>query len=200
MPFIPEPALKVVKIPIEIREGKIRFFYEGPLPQISEGTRGDLIVPEYSVQDKDLQKLLSSERKIPFLKGKTILYVHVVIDHCYGAAFLKEAIPEDICWPKQLYFVKIMLQEPLFLLMRGTKKPTLSPVKCQATAEYGLMGGSLNQIYTNISQRYERYRVSHSGNVFKKIFFENEKDAPLVPLEKLRLNRELLFEERFYNE
>ena len=43
---------------------------------------------------------------------------------------------------------------------------------------------SLNQAYTLISQKYEKHRGSHTGNVFNKVFYQEGDDY--YPLETLR--------------
>ena len=37
MPFIPDEQEKTVKIPIQVRNGRIQFYFDGPLPLPSDG-------------------------------------------------------------------------------------------------------------------------------------------------------------------
>ena len=54
MPFIPDEQEKTVKIPIQVRGGRIQFYFDGPLPLLEEGVIGDLVVPYYALRRKDV--------------------------------------------------------------------------------------------------------------------------------------------------
>jgi hypothetical protein len=200
MSYYPDPSLKTVKIPVKIKNGLIEFYFEGPLPEIENGTLGDLIVPSYSVKNPKLKKLLSEERKIPLLKKDTILFVHVQVQADGKHIFRIGAIPDEGALKEDLNFVPISLEETLYLYLRGTKHPTLCDVKCKAIHEEDLRAKSLNHIYTLISEKYEKNRISHTGNVFKKIFYEDEIKMSLFPIDRFRHNREILFDNRFVND
>ena len=200
MSYVPDPFSKMIKIPIEIKKGNIEFYFEGPLPELKDGTLGDLLIPAYAVTNSNLRKLLSEERKIPLLKKDTILFVQVSAPTLDNKIIEFEAIPEEYGIKVKINFVPIVIEEPLYLYLRGTKHPTLSNVKCKTTADEEINATSLNHIYTLISQRYEINRISHTGNVFKKIYY-NDKDAKcLLPIERFRRKREILFDNRFFND
>lgn len=59
MAFIPDEQEKTVKIPIQIRKGRIQFYFDGPLPLLEEGLIGDLVVPALAVLDPKARKLFS---------------------------------------------------------------------------------------------------------------------------------------------
>jgi hypothetical protein len=42
MSFIPDEQKKTVKIPIQVRNGRIQFYFHGPLPDLKEGIIGDI--------------------------------------------------------------------------------------------------------------------------------------------------------------
>ena len=48
-------------------------------------------------------------------------------------------------------------------------------------------GGSINQAYTRLSERYEPRRKSHAGNVFQQVLFETTPGGHVRPLDDLRL-------------
>jgi hypothetical protein len=77
MPFIPDEQEKTVKIPIQVRGGRIQFYFDGPLPLLEEGVIGDLVLPAFAVLDPKARKLFSEERKIPLFKKGTLLYVQL---------------------------------------------------------------------------------------------------------------------------
>jgi len=65
MAFIPDEHEKTVKIPIQVRDGQIQFYFDGPLPDLKEGIIGDLVLPYDAVVDPKARKLFSEKRRIP---------------------------------------------------------------------------------------------------------------------------------------
>jgi len=200
MAFIPDPLSKTVKIPVEIKKNNVEFYFEGPLPEIMDGTLGDLVVPLYAVKDTKFKNLLSEERKIPLLKKGTDLFVQIHFDVNDGNLEIIEADPNECGVKVKMKFARIILEENLFLYLRGTKHPILSSSKCKSVLINNVRGDSLNHIYTLLSELYEKDRISHTGNVFKKIFFWDRVSKCLLPIERFRRMREILFEDRFYND
>ncbi len=200
MMFIPDPFSKIVKIPIEIKNGKVEFYFEGSLPEIKDGTLGDLFVPAYAVKNEKIIILLSEERNIPLLKKGTELFVQIQTN--VESKDLEEIVadPEECGVLVKKKFMRIVLEDPLYLILKGTKHPVLSGAKCKAIKNNNISGISLNHIYTLISQLHESERISHTGNVFKKIYYEDKTAKCLFPIERFRRKREILFENRFYND
>jgi hypothetical protein len=200
MTFIPDPFSKIVKIPIEIKNGKVEFYFEGSLPEIKEGTLGDLFVPAYAVKNEKIKILLSEERNIPLFKKGTELFVQIQTNVESKDLEEKMADPEECGVLVKKKFIRIVLDAPLYLILKGTKHPVLSGAKCKAINNKNISGLSLNHIYTLISQLYESERISHTGNVFKKIYYEDKTEKCLFPIERFRRKREILFDNRFYND
>ena len=48
-----ESEAKTVTIPIKVIDGKITYFYDGPMPKLKEGAIGDLTVQESDILDID---------------------------------------------------------------------------------------------------------------------------------------------------
>jgi len=46
---------------------------------------------------------------------------------------------------------------------------------------------SVNQAYTNISTEFEKYRRSHTGNVFHKVYYKDENSNRWLKLDNHRL-------------
>ena len=46
---------------------------------------------------------------------------------------------------------------------------------------------SVNQAYTIISTEFEKYRRSHTGNVFNKVYYKDENTNTWSKLDNLRL-------------
>lgn len=161
---------KTVRIPIRVINGEIKYFYGGELPLIENGVIGELILPEYSIKDERFIQVSQMEEKVEFLKSETSIAVGIS----------KKSIPEDkkkfllkiptVVWTTDSY-VQVELLEPLFLLIRGSKKSTLSNVKCYIPS-LQCEADSINSAYSIISQAFETHRRSHTGNVFEKCFFQ----------------------------
>lgn len=171
---------KTVVIPAKYVNGKFQYFYGGYLPEFQDGTIIDLVVPEYAIKDTDFLKVLNtghSEVLLP--KGETIY-----------AAVSSRQIPERLrnlslsiksliqgsvstviasLFPDSL-FVEILLDEPLYLELRGTKHGRLKPVKCSIPS-LKKEARSLNHAYYLISEIFEPDRISHAGSVFQKMMY-----------------------------
>ena len=60
---------KTIRIPVRIRtKGGIEYFYGGALPEISDGTIGDLVVPERPISDQREVGRLQQSHAVPFLE------------------------------------------------------------------------------------------------------------------------------------
>ena len=58
----------------------------------------------------------------------------------------------------------------------------------------------MNHACTLLSEAIERHRISHTTNVFKSVYFLRQKPDRLCPLDDIRHDRAVLFEERFKQE
>lgn len=202
MAFIPDPYSKMVRIPIIIKNGKIEFFFNGPLPELEEGAIGELVIEKGFFKDQKLADMLVETRKVPVLKKDTILAVLLKPERDYESFDHFLFYDWDIRYRRlgsldRGCFIKIKLDETLYLELRGTKLPLLCKAKCHSIEKISVCAESLNEMYTLLSQKHEGYRRSHSGNVFRKIFYRFDEDKRLHPLGELRENREILFREKF---
>lgn len=188
---------KTVKIPVRIINGQIKYFYGGNLTNIKEGAIGELVLSELSITDNLLLDALQGESKIEILPTDTIIMVSVN----------KNKLPEgkrrfttdiETSTAKQFNntFIEVKLLESLFLLVRGSKKASLLPVKCKILSMDREVD-SLNSAYTLISREFEPHRRSHTGNVFEKCYYKGEKNI-WYPLENIREQEESKLEERLF--
>jgi hypothetical protein len=107
-------------------------------------------------------------------------------------SFTKEIATSDY---SDSFFVKVEILEPLFLLIRGSKKSNLLPAKCNILC-LDIEAASLNNAYTIVSEQFEPHRRSHTGNIFTKGYYEGEN--VWFPLENLRNIEEAKFEEQLF--
>ena len=158
---------KTIRIPVRIRtSGRIEYFYGGDLPEMSDGTIGELVVPEWSITNQKEISRLQQEHVVPFLPSRSV--VMFAVDGNNTPAGLKQHLKNGaILGMKKSHAVALTLEEnPLGLRLRGTKPAILESVTCWIPS-LRMKAKSLNHAYRLVSERFEPRRISHSGNVFE---------------------------------
>ena len=174
--MIPDRFEKSVRIPVKVVNGEMKFFYGGDLPKLKEGTIGDLIVPSYAISDKRQLELLQMEKSEVFLPEGSTLMVHVqpknlfeINEELRKFFFSSSEIDQSVGG----YFTPVVLESALKITLRGTKNAELSDCECRISALLNTTAKSINHSYSLISQSFEKHRISHTGNVFDKVYFED---------------------------
>ena len=189
---------KNIRIPVIFEDGQIKFYYGGAMPIIEEGTIGELVLPEYSVENKEIVKKLQDKYEVRLFDSGTILYLgmqnNFIPHNLFGSVVeLKNVYPPIDC-----QFVEVILNEPLYLLFRGSKQAKLQNVECVIPALANKKAISINNAYTLISEVFEPERKSHSGNVFDKCYYKyidiKSGTEHYFPIERLRQNYEAEYE------
>ena len=139
-------------------------------PSLRKGCVAELIVSPESVTNQLLEGRLAAETTVKLVDAESYLMVGVspnMLDT------FREGLVDAVDVPivSQYVFVPIRLEWPLLLRVRGDQEARLSECSCtipslNATAK------SLNHAFTLISEAYETKRLSHSGNVFERIYAE----------------------------
>lgn len=190
----PDEQEKKVRIPIRIVNGQVKYFYGGNLPRIRTGAIGELILSENSIEDESFIKVSQQQHSVELLPSGTTIMVAVSSQHI--PSNLKKAIERiNLIIDPACDFVGVNLVEPLQLLFRGSKKATLLDNKCFISS-LKIEASSLNYAYTIISQRFEPHRRSHTGNVFKKCYYESK--GKWFQLDRRRNTIERDFENTFF--
>jgi len=193
--FLPiDKHAKTAIIRVIIKDGRVERFGDGGMPEMREGTVAELIVPVHAFKDSRLLNEFSEEKKKLILDKGTRLLVQIAVrrENSINKHFLqyfehtRETLHplKDIRGLTDPEFVEIELLDDLILTLRGTKKAILNRCDCRIPILDNLRAYSLNHAYTLISQEFEKHRISHSGNVFKDIYY-NDKDMWL-PIANLR--------------
>lgn len=190
---------KTIVIRFQYENGKFLDFYSKEEIPLIERAVGEITVLE--------SFLLKNSKSLQYNKKKTVQFLPKNSEVLVGLKppvslmrdpeakgheppeKLRKLIPSDkIHWrtiePPGSHLAEIILLEDLKIVLRGTKKAILEPCECkipvlERTAQ------SLNHAYTLLSQEFETDRLSHTGNVFTKVFFESSK-GKWSPLESLR--------------
>jgi len=212
---------KPVRVPVKLVDGRWEYFYGGNIP-VKNGAIGELILNEGAIDNKEFLKSLNrkSQHKIldigakllvaltinaePELDGKlrehlqtrsqfgkefgtpyfniplspNTQFVEVTVDGCENKGQI--AIPE--------------LEGGLWLNVKGLQPKGL--VTSYIKLPDGLTNDpviSLNHAFTILSEHYEPWRKSHTGNVYERVFYQ-EKNGNWYQLEILR-NRALAKDE-----
>lgn len=190
--FLPtDKSKKTVVIPVLIKNGKIQRLDGNELPEIKD-VKAKLIVPADAIKDKKKVKALSDEKDISILKSGSILLAQVTIKPPMVSeqqlSYIND-VRDKYRGYKNLTgcLVEIELITNLSMTIRGTKKAKLIGCECYIPF-LNVNAYSLNHAYTLISQEFEKWRISHSGNVFEGMYYL--KDDKWTCIGELRENIE----------
>jgi hypothetical protein len=176
-----EPLM--IEIPVVIKNGKVEFLY-GVLPKLKEEIHGRLFIPDYGFQNpKDVEQFLLTG-KVELLPAKTPLRAPMKLRL---GSVLGDVRDEEI-----------ILEEPLELTFRGTKKPVLKDCRCTLPS-LKTKARSLNEAYTKLSEKFEPHRRGHGGNVFQKVFYLPPGQHNWQPLDELRLAKQIEFQKKLFS-
>lgn len=165
-------TLNTTVLPVEFKNGTFVLKGGGKIPAIKEGARAEIVIPSFYIEDKKIKEEYNKEQIFLFFPAKTNLYVEL-----YVRSFddLTDEEKDTLKFYQNRYLVEIELIDELNLKDRGTKYPRLEACKCKVVKLKDFEAKSLNEIYSKLSQKYESHRMSHTGNVFDKIYyFEDE--------------------------
>jgi hypothetical protein len=88
--------------------------------------------------------------------------------------------------PEKLFPGEIEKGGGLWLRVRGLDKCELETGTVILPEEFeGETAVSLNHAFTRLSERYETHRIAHTGNVYEKVFYQEENER-WYPLDDLR--------------
>lgn len=204
---------KLVRIPMRHIDGKWEFELGGNVAA-AHGTIAELVVSSAALSDRELVKQLLSETRIRILDQGTSLRMFVVTGERSELSEVQRKVliswrdVESQFAPGQLdnwsskppSLIEIALSEPserqlrvnseetggLWLRLEGTR--AIGLISSTITLPAGLSSEpaiSLNHAFTILSEIYEPWRKSHTGNVYTRTFYR-ESDGLWHPLELLR--------------
>ncbi len=195
-----------VTIPVKKIGGQWEFFYGGAVP-VKEGALADLVVNASQVSDPDFLKRLQQKAVVKVLEQGTKLLVALSDpDGISITAEQRELINRDDMPAGATRFVPVylgpskkgvtatkldnMFDEPssggLWLKVRGLDKTDLISSSIDMPSEVSKKPAiSLNHALTMLSEHYETHRLSHTGNVYTRVFYQ-EKSGRWYPLSDLR--------------
>jgi hypothetical protein len=145
-----------------------------PLPELAADSVAELVLAPECIQNAKLRASLTGQKGILLLKEGSLVLCGVsrtMIDDIFAEG-LNPSGPVPI--HSAYKFVEVKLEADLWLQVRGDQEARLSSCPCKITA-LNKEAESLNQAFTLISEAYEIKRRSHSGNVFERVYAQNER-------------------------
>ena len=202
-------AKSPVRVPVKFVQGQWEYFFGGGVP-VREGTVADLVIEKQSITDSSFLGALSRRTEHRMLGQGITLRVALTIRQGVGevlqgllikvpAAELSEeffSTPR----PSETRFVEIEVGPPapksaqrrrdteggVWLRLEGAVPKGIvssSIIVPQAVSKDSL--DSLNHAFTRLSEVFEPWRTSHTGNVYTRILYQ-ESDQKWYPLDRLR--------------
>ena len=202
-----------VRVPVRLVNGNWEFFYGGPVP-IKAGAVGELIVEKSALTDKQFLEQINRPSKYKILDEGAELRVALTIkpspslDNTLSKHLIKmSAMSADLGaeffhTPRSpdTQFVKITVAKPTNLQLKSSPEETGgvwlhlkgSQPKGITTSSMKIPEGitsetvdSLNYVFTLLSQQYEPWRKSHTGNIYDRVLYQ-EANKKWYPLSVLR--------------
>jgi len=198
-----------IRVPVKLVNGHWEFFYGGAVPA-KDGTIAELIIEKHSITDKSFLAALKKPSKHLMLTGPLDLMVALTIkkpleekllSHLHRASELELGTNYySIVRSHETRFFSISICDPtpefilrhetklsgIWLTMEGLQPKGLlvSSVKVpDFVSDEQLL--SLNHAFTKLSEIYEPWRKSHTGNIYTRILYK-EQNGKWYPLEVLR--------------
>ena len=211
------PSERRMRIPVRLVEGKWEFLFGGEVP-VKEGATAELVVNRWSIEDRSFLEKMDWKETHQILWEKTPLLVELNEKDGYPPpeklrAHLKrradidgEIVTESI--NPRTYFIMIRIDAAndkqrrrlrtagggLWMLTHGFDAIGLASTTIRLPD--GIVPNpveSLNHAYTRLSELFEPWRISHTGNIYRQVLYQ-EKNGKWYPLDLLR-NRVLVKKE-----
>jgi len=183
---VPDPFASTIRLFVKITDGQLKLRNGQPLPKLKPETNAELILSNSDILDPRERARLTKERSVAFMPAGTQLWARVNKDEVPQPLAAQRV--EQKVWPGEPgLFVAFTLKAELLLLIRGGKNSILRECPCQIPA-LQTEAASVNEAYTKISIAFQPSRRSHSGNVFRYVFYECA--GFLRPLNELRFAKE----------
>jgi hypothetical protein len=208
-----EPLFRRLRIPVKFVDGIWECSYGGVVPVLPD-TPGELIIERTSIADKlFLEKMEAKSRHKVLDQGVKLLVSLRVKNtskipkykyrHLVPYDKVKETIGKKLIEKFKFldfHFIPIYIDKPnadqarklqtessgLWLLTQGPEAIGLESTTIKLPKDvWKEPVASLNHAFTKLSEIYEPWRISHTGNIYTRILYM-EKDKKWYPLDLLR--------------
>lgn len=200
---------ETVTVPVKRVGDSWEFFYGGDVP-VKDGTLGELSFRVNAIADETFRQRVTSETRFKVLdEGTTLLVALSDRDRPnpnpyagFDAKHFPQSIPPGTTrWEtvhlgtpkKKEKSLNRAVQQELFSETGGLWLKLKGLEKCELVSSSIVMpkgfkptsATSLNHAFTLLSQKYEKHRISHTGNVYTRVFYQ-DRDTCWYPLDDLR--------------
>ncbi len=198
--FDPDWTSKVT-MPVKRVGNRWEFFYGGDVP-VKEGTLAELTLSADQITDERFRQRVTQELAVKILDEGTRLLV-ALSDRSHGGNRVGawpqpfplnvppgttrwECITLGPCKAKSGQQELLPERGGLWLKLKGLERCELSGSTVQMPAGFSIpTATSLNHAFTLLSQAYEQHRISNTGNVYTRVFYQ-DKDECWYHLDDLR--------------
>jgi hypothetical protein len=202
-----------VTVPVKRVGDRWEFFYGGDVPA-KEGTLGELTINADGISNEEFRKRVSQELKVKILEEGARLHIALSDQSKHGArvgewpeVFARNVPPGTTrfecvtlgpCKPKtrQLDLVTVVEPGGLWLKLKGLERTELVGSTILMPTDFATQTAiSLNHAVTLLSKAYEVHRISNTGNVYTRVFYEEE-SGRWFPLNDLREGAQAVGEQK----
>ena len=199
-----------IRVPVKLVDGVWEFFYGGVLP-VKNGAIGELILEKYSIEDHAFLARLQQRSEYKILEVGSELRVALTIkpfsqieDNLKKQLFTMNANELGDYTLHSLspdtQFLRVYIGNPtsrqkkirpkdtggIWLQLQGTQpKSIVTSTVIVPPQISSLPLESLNHAFTRLSENYEPWRKSHTGNIYDRVLYQ-EKNGRWYPLSVLR--------------
>lgn len=211
-------------VPVKRIGARWEFFYGGDVP-VKDGTMGELSISTNQISDPSFLQRVTQEAMFKVLEEGTILQVALSDRSNNGNRIGKWLVPHPVSVPPgTTRWEKVTLGPPqkkfpplpqadlipetggLWLKIKGLERcelissTILLPDGVPAPEGFpDRRAKSLNHALTLLSLTYEKHRISNTGNVYARVFYQ-DKDGCWYPLDDLRAGVRVKKERQLLNE
>jgi hypothetical protein len=180
---------RTINIPVTVKNGAVIFPDDFDHKVLKKDFQAELILEETNFTDKNFFHSLAKQKIIELLPVDSRLLVNIAFKDQLSADLDKFIVTDGV--PKGIDggFVEIILRQPQGLKLRGKKNALLLPSRVEipalpVTSEQP--AASINHACTLISQAFEPWRISHTVNVFFKVYARDDSAGEWLPLDAWR--------------
>jgi hypothetical protein len=181
-------------VPVKYVDGRWEYWFGGAVP-VETGAFGELILSRGSITDAAFLKAMNERSAVKVLDAGSELLVTVTVKESTGLSVdLKRHLIASndagyitsASWSAgETFFIKATLKSSdqagsldrrhgLWLLMQGSEPIGFDRTLVSLPMAVDELFLSLKHALTKISETYEPWRISHTGNVYRRIFTEKQ--------------------------
>lgn len=210
-----------VTVPVKRVGDTWEFFYGGDVP-VKEGTLGALTFGLERIADEKFRERVTTEKTFKVLDEGTSLLVALSDQSKHGGLIQTWPAPQPVAVPPGTTRWETVLLGPpkqksaksaqsaktrlpperggLWLKLKGLGKCELLTSTVKMPEGFSeLAAVSLNHAFTLLSREYEKHRISNTGNVYTRVFYQ-DRDKCWYPLDDLRRGVQAQAERTLLNE